>query len=317
LKNHDHYTILELISGENVDEKFKDFIVNDVYSNKLRENPDGRNDMYIHGNLHSFNKHEFRSPDFIKNVDYLFSGCSVTFGTGLPLEKIWPEIVAKSLKTSYGNISRSGDSITGQVYKIFKYINEFGNPKNIVALFPDFNRFLMFNNQELMLSKNFYGKDLVNTKLKDLYLENISPAENQSRIAYFKRPLIAQEVITSEISNIYSSNSIHVLSEYCKSNNINFVWSTWDQSTENLINAVGNPYSNFISMETNNWKYDLDLNKDVYTEACHKEYEDNIFFHNGSDLEHGIEHAHFGSHRHMHFAEKFLNHINLWGKNEN
>jgi len=317
LKNHNHYTILELISGENVDERFKEFIINDVYSNKLQENFNSSYDMYLHGNLHSFNKYGFRSPEFIDNVDYLFSGCSITFGTGLPLEKIWPEIIAKNLKTSYGNISRSGDSISGQVYKIFKYINEFGNPKNIVALFPDFSRFLMFNNKDLMLSKNLYGKNFSNTKLKDLYIESISPAENQHRIPYLKRPLIAEEVITSDVAGMYSSNMIHILSEYCKSNSINFVWSTWDQSTENLINALGNPYSNFISMETSSWKYDLDLNKDLYAEVCHKEYEDDIFFHHGSDLEHGVEHAHFGSHRHMHFAEKFLDHIKSWEKNEN
>ena len=135
MKTHDHYEILKLILEETIDIKFKNFIIEDMYGNTLTEIKDGPFSHKLHGNLHSFNKHGFRSPDFKVDTDYLFSGCSITSGIGLPIEKIWPEILAKSLGSSYANIATSGDSISSQVYKIFKYINEFGNPKNIIALF--------------------------------------------------------------------------------------------------------------------------------------------------------------------------------------
>jgi hypothetical protein len=316
LKIHDHYPIIKIISSELADQRFKKFVLEDLYSSILPIRHE-KHDQIIHGNVHSFNAHSFRSPDFISNPDYIFSGCSITFGIGLPLEKIWPELIIKELKASYVNISASGDSITGQVNKIFKYINEFGNPKNIIALFPDFNRFLAFNNKSLMSSKAFKVKNPEITPPHVLYIESISPEEYQDRNRYLKRPLNLEQIITSEISSMYSSNSIHILSQYCKSNGINFVWSTWDVSTENLINTILNPYPDFISMETDKWNYNLELMKDEYSEICHTEHEDDLFFHNASDLEHGIEHAHFGSHRHMHYADKFLNQIKSWSKNEN
>jgi hypothetical protein len=316
LKTHDHYEILKLILEETIDLKFKNFIIEDMYGNTLPEIKEGPFSHKLHENLHSFNKHGFRSPDFKSDTDYLFSGCSITSGIGLPIEKIWPEILAKSLGSSYANIATSGDSISSQVYKIFKYINEFGNPKNIIALFPDFNRFLIFNNRDLLSSKKFQNEDSSDKTMRDLYLENISPFENQKNAKYFKRPLEAEDVITSEIANIYSARNIHILSQYCKSNGINFAWSTWDLSTERLINKVGNSYKEFISMETQKWNYDLELMKDVYLEDCHNDQKNDGFFHNASDLEHGLEYAHFGSHRHMHYADKFMEKIKSWGNNE-
>jgi len=316
LKIHNHYLPIETILSAGQDDRLKKLFIEDIYSNVLPIRNE-RLDKIIHGNVHSLNVHGFRSPDFINNPDYIFSGCSITLGNGLPIEKIWPEIVIKELKSSYVNISFSGDSITAQVNKIFKYINEFGNPKNIVALFPDLSRFLAFNHKDLLSSKAFKGKDLKNTPPHNLYLESISPEENQNRINYFKRPLHLEEIVTPEISNLYSSNSIHILSQYCKSNGINFVWSTWDRSTEKLIDLMSNPYEYFMPMETDKWHYDLSSLKDIYSEDCHKEYSDDLFFHNGSDLEHGIEFAHFGSHRHIHYAEKFLDKIKSWSSNEN
>jgi hypothetical protein len=274
-----------------------------------------------------YNKYGFRSPEFVPNVDYLFSGCSVTFGNGLNIEDIWHEKLIKNLGGSYASIAMHGDSIPAQVLKIFAYIKEFGAPKNIVALFPDFDRFLIYNNKNLIASQTFfnsYNKDTEDWALSggnddrtNQYLysmsKNTAPIDQyQSKKDFFKRPLVANEVITQEISHMYSSHYIHMLSDYCSSNNIKFVWSTWDEQSENIINKVKNNifFTEYISMQASDWKFNQDLVFDVLKDQnCHLELIHKKDFHLANDRYLGIEHAHYGIHRHIHYYEIFLNYI--------
>ena len=48
---------------------------------------------------------------------------------------------------------------------------------------------------------------------------------------------------------------------------------------------------------------------------CHQEHESSTSFHIALDREKGLDHAHFGYHRHIHYADTFLKHIeDGWGK---
>jgi hypothetical protein len=275
----------------------------------------------------SHNVYGFRSPDFIVNPDFLFSGCSVTYGWGLNLKDLWHEKIAYELNCSYASVAMHGDSIPGQVMKIFAYIKQFGAPKHIVALFPDFNRFLSFNNKKMLASQTFFnsfdqdtydwakngGNDYRTKEYLHYMYKNTAPVDpNQSTKDYFKRPLISDEVITQEISHMYASHYIHMLSEYCHSNNIKFVWSTWEEKTELLIKTIQNDdfFSDYLCLDASKWQYDAKLNKDIYDNIeCHKEYNSIDNFNLANDTKLGVEHAHYGVHRHIHYYEYFLNYI--------
>lgn len=283
----------------------------------------------------SMNKNGFRSPDPVYSPDFLFAGCSVTYGWGLDLEDLWHEKLIKDLGGSYSSVAMHGDSITAQVLKIFAYIKEYGNPKNIVALFPDFDRFLTYNNNKMMATAQFnraYDKDTYEWAKKggnDIrtqeYLNFMSKNSatidpNQSESDYFKRPLVADEVITQEISHMYSAQFINMLSQYCEVANIKFIWSTWDAEAERIIKKIKNDqfFKEYISVDANNWLANNEKEIDrVFNESmhdgdygkseiiCHQEYSNSDTFNLASDRSLGMEHAHFGSHRHIHYYEAF------------
>jgi len=304
-------------------------IESDIYKNKFNLIKSGGWKRMEFGTVCDYNDYGFRSPKFKNNIEYLFSGCSVASGLGLPIEETFPYILSKTLQVEYNSVARYGDSIPGQVSKIFSYINEFGNPKNIVALFPDFNRFLTFNNQTLLASQSFFDsydektfiwanntsendfrtKEYMNFMIKNT--TTVSSEQNPRGI--YKRPLVANDVITEEMSHMYAGQYIDMLSLYCKAAGINFVWSTWDSTTNNLVNKVC--FNNYISCSPDSWDknssvdnfYDKETKNNI---NCHQEHENSTSFHIALDREKGLDHAHFGYHRHIHYADTFLKYIN-------
>lgn len=285
------------------------------------------------------NKNGFRSPEPVQSPDFLFAGCSVTYGWGIGLDDLWHEKLIKRLGGSYSSVAMHGDSIPAQVLKIFAYIKEYGDPKNIVALFPDFDRFLTYNNNKMLATAQFNraydqdtfdwakkgGNDIRTKEYLNFMSKNSATVDpNQSQSDYFKRPLVADEVITQEVSHMYSAQFINMLSQYCDAAGIKFVWSTWDAAAERVICKVKNKdfFKEYISMDANNWLCDHENILDNVFESsvfegdygktpleCHKEYSDSNTFHLANDRSLGMQHAHFGSHRHIHYYEKFLEHI--------
>lgn len=324
-------------STDNID--YSHVLIPSIYYNlnpKLRKMPWTilKDDKYI-----SMNRNGFRSPEPIENPDLLFSGCSVTYGWGLDLEDLWHEKLASKLGGSYSSVAMHGDSVTGQVLKIFAYIKEYGKPKTIVALFPDFNRFLSYNNNKMLGTAVYYrsynketfewakegGQDERTNEYLNFMSKNTATIDpNQSSKDYFKRPLIADEVITQEMSHMYSSQFINMLSQYCEATGIKFIWSTWDSGTERIIHKVKNDqfFKEYISMDANNWLYDPNAGVDNIFDVsvhegdygktpleCHIEHSNSDTFHLANDRSLGMHHAHFGSHRHIHYYETFLRHM--------
>lgn len=99
-------------------------------------------------NFYNLNSHGLRSDEFISSHEgkhILFAGCSVTTGEGLPLEDTWAHKlytqISNSQKTSgYFNISYPGASILGIIKQIYSYVENFGSPDCIFALFSNIVR---------------------------------------------------------------------------------------------------------------------------------------------------------------------------------
>jgi len=59
---------------------------------------------------YKFNSHAFRCEEFTDDPTIMFLGCSNTCGIGLPVESIWPELVAKKLNMRCANLGQAGGS---------------------------------------------------------------------------------------------------------------------------------------------------------------------------------------------------------------
>jgi len=251
-------------------------------------------------NKYNLNEYGFRSKEFIKNDEFLIAGCSYTYGIGVPEKNIWGNIVANHFNYNPTNLGVAGASVTEIVNNIFTYCYHYGNPKFILCLFPDFDRFTFPVNNYLLKSK--YEK---NDKIPTVSL-NITPINKKPD--YVKRPYFVEDVISSDFAYYLSIKSIEHLIQYCKSSNIVLLWSTWQKNTLSMlldmIEKNGINYDNFISIDTID-NLDL-LNKKECNLHENLKNENPKIFEKGGDYENDDTPYHFGTHQHMHIAESFI-----------
>lgn len=239
-----------------------------------------------------------RGSNFKKNIDILYSGCSLTFGTGLPQEAIWGEMLSESLNLECNNISYQGGSIINIVNNIFNYINKYGDPKIIACCFPALDRIRWFD-------------DGIITEAHS----NVMQFRDHSDLTwvkgdkYIKLPSSAGSVLHGNAARYFSIFAIKSLENYCNDNGIYFRWTSW--VNENVLDKLN--FNNFIKLFNDRertllieerWciadKYDNEI-------TCHLDlYESNkeIFYTATDNPEHSNL-SHMGKHIHFHIAELF------------
>jgi hypothetical protein len=235
------------------------------------------------------NSDGYRSPEFKNNIDILALGCSMTFGIGVNQEAIWPAILSSKTNLDYNNVSETGASAMHIVIAAMKYMKKYGNPKNIIAVFPDFNRFRI----------PIDGKVFKKHGKSNIITDGFATKEKSK---YFKLPVDPDDIFTIEYTEYLNLAFIKMLEQYCISSKINLIWTTWvplNNTDQYVFNTF---FDNFI------YTY---KNPDTLQQMnCHKEYKEMFSdcFDHGTDG--NINNAHFGAHWHIHLAEvleKILN----------
>jgi len=79
-----------------------------LYEKNLKENYQllETNNWINKSFTYKFNSHGFRCEEFTNKPTIMFLGCSFTFGVGLPLYDIWPEIISKKLNMHCANLGQ-------------------------------------------------------------------------------------------------------------------------------------------------------------------------------------------------------------------
>jgi hypothetical protein len=281
------------------------------------------------------NSFGFAGSEFKEAADIVALGCSFTFGQGVYPGSAWPNHIEKYLNKKVHNLGAPAKGVPFNINSFFDYVNEFGNPKYVLCLFPNFTRIEMVSrSHDTRPSK----KHITSGKLPELYEDekiiqySLSlPISYDSKPKYFKSPLLAEEVIPQEFAHTISIQYIKMLEAYCNTNNIVLLWTTWMNEQNSWIknNIEKTFFRNFIYL--NNLEFhsrEEDERKDIlcdikhepdkkcYTESnCHQKEKDlygkNFMladdWENYKDI--NIK-GHWGVHRHLHVAEMFLRGIN-------
>ena len=251
-----------------------------------------------------FNNFGYRDSDWNSKTEILAIGCSNTYGVGVPIEGRWTNILEKKINKKINNLSIAGGSINELVSKSFEYFKQFGNPETMLCLFPDpFRIQLPF--KEKLIKGYWYGDNT------DLFLQTVNfpySQNNFEKIKYFKMPYSYEEILPLELPLFFSMQSIHMLEQYCKSNNIKLIWSSWYSDFVNVLQNIQEDIFNSFFL---NEQITFNVPKFV-EENCHKDYKDKFekYFDHGADIENGLEYAHPGVHKHVHIAEAFYKEIN-------
>lgn len=274
----------------------------------------------LHDIEYKHNKQNYRSPEFAENIDAIFAGCSNTYGVGLVEEARWSNIIANRMNFSFVNLAIPGASAALIVSEILHYIKVYGKPKYIFCMFPDLARITTYVKRDLNAPYDGWGDyGLTQTHM-------MSHGDLSQRPKYIKKPYAYEDVLSVETSYFYSLKAIQMLEQFCSAMNIKLHWGVfWDMDADMLSNLCQNDYGyyeSFIGTEPGRWdRRHNDGGKDQYMVRiehehknseevelnCHEEYRHvhPKYFDMASDIEHGIEGAHYGYHRNLHIAEKF------------
>jgi len=193
---------------------------------------------------YKLNNHKFRCDDFSKEFttdNFLFSGCSYTFGLAIPYEMTWGHQLNSMLgMNKFFNVAFPANNQLITIANIFEYIKAYGRPKGIFMLLPDYFRRSTFYYRE-------NGKD-------GKYLHTMGEWSH-SKINEYKLDLYT---------------NILMLEEYCNSLSIPLIWGVWLGKTNEDIKKDIVPYcSNYIDISFNSFDFN---EMDEYARGVTKNY---------------------------------------------
>ena len=309
------------IASGMLNKKSKDYLYSDDVINRLFFNNIGKADILNSHDIfispetktnseffYKLNSLNYRSKEFYNSPDIIFSGCSFTYGMGLEENNLWTEMFSKKVGMNGINLGLPGKSVSSIINNIYAYIRDYGKPKHIVCLFPNFNRFELTINKNIMISQRNISEDKYNSSplykkteidsgayLQDIIMDS-EPLSDKPK--YSKKPHIAEDVLPPDLLYWTAIKQILAFEQYCKEANIKLMWTTWDKELNLAINLIKdrylNQYTNYVLLDDG---YDLD---------CHQDQMTNEFlWENAGDRDRGINYSHPGIHFHIHVAEAF------------
>jgi hypothetical protein len=294
-------------------ENIKRLFVNELLEFPINAHPKHR-DSEIISIDYDVNSLGYRSKEFDGNSDMLFLGCSQTYGQGIPQENTWTDILSKKMNLSSSSLAARGDSIISQVTKAFYYFEKFGNPKIVVALFPDYRIMTPYTKGKMETKNEFKRRNF--EKYKEM--PTIEYSEMTGSLAqYSKAPHDPQEVLTEEFVFFYENIFIDMLRQYCKSNDIKFFWSNWDPKYQGYVyNEINKFYpkhnEGYCHIDAFTWNTDtgdIDNYGEFNALDCHTDHNrEHELFYRGADRKDGHM-PHWGTHKHLHIAEDFYDFI--------
>lgn len=250
---------------------------------------------------YTINSHGYRSKEFTGRDKLMTLGCSQTHGHGMINELTWSHFLSKKLNMDFVRLALGGESIQSQVNKAFLYFKEFGNPEIIVGTFPLF-RLEMPEVLNKFETKNNFSQNLI----KQVFLGD------EEFIKYSKSPHNPNTILPDEVAVFYNFMFIQILEQYCKSNNIKFIWNIWEDHDYEIYNYIKNNkkinhiLKNYCVGDQDKIKT-FNINGGVMS-TCHTEYKNHILFKQAADVGKNGN-SHWGIHKHIHVAEDFANMI--------
>jgi hypothetical protein len=188
-----------------------------------------------HYGIHYFhNRTGQRCDEFFKETskdNFLFAGCSYTYGLGLPHEFSWAYMVNNNLKgKKFHNLSFPGIGFRIIINDIYTYIRLFGKPKAIFTMFPGLSRDygIYFN-----IDQNY--NSYYNVELRT----RITFDPNQPLKFYYNKEKKEKELKYLEFEKIHYDfyHALSQLEDYLESLEIPFLWTTWSNNLKETLSG--------------------------------------------------------------------------------
>lgn len=180
------------------------------------------------------------------NSTVLGSGCSITFGIGVPELGRWTNLLGNITNKSVTNLGNPGASVETICTDIIRYCVSNKMPNEIFCLFPDFFRSMSVVDKEFYKShkQTDMNSDDKPEIIKDhLELRFCNPIINVHKDHIFMEIRDKQYIEDSRSPHqliLNSVNFIYILESFCLTNNIKLHWTTWDLATSLILEQLSN-----------------------------------------------------------------------------
>lgn len=305
-----------------------------VFSNtkQIGMHEEGRKDLISSGRnqedssvetVDEVNSYEINSigcrGEFDENSDIIASGCSITFGLGVPEGGRWTNLLSKKINKSINNLGNPGDSVEGVCLGIIKYSLNIKMPKEVFCLFPDFFRSIVVVDKEFYKSR--VNRGIMGTKdsLEQIFCIPRIIQDDKSFFMEIQNQKYIEDSVSPHQLILNSINYIHILELFCSLNNIKLYWTTWDRPSSDVLEELSKmenfKLKNFIPFYPSGSEY-KGLGR-MMTDTCdinnhEHEFKDHPSWLVGSDYsfidgKKTFKNSHPGIHTQEHISDFFYN----------
>jgi hypothetical protein len=166
-----------------------------------------------------------------ENSEILASGCSITFGLGVPELGRWTNFLSKKINNSVTNLGSPGASVESICTNIIQYCMNNKMPKEIFCLMPDFFRSMIVVDKEFYKSRVNRGDMGKNDWLEYIYCNPVIVKDGRSFFMEVENQKFVEDSTSPHQLILDSINLIYILESFCLSNNIKLYWTTWHSPT--------------------------------------------------------------------------------------
>lgn len=254
-----------------------------------------------------------------ENSDIIASGCSITFGLGVPESGRWTNLLSKKIKKSVTNLGNPGDSVENICMNIIQYCLNTKMPKEIFCFFPDFFRSVVVVDKEFYRSRVNRGSMGTKDSLERVFC---NPKIIQDKKSFFME-IENQKYIEDSTSPhqliVDSIKFIYILESFCLSNNIKLYWTTWNIPSSYILEELQQmenfKLKNFTSFYPPDSEYEgmgALILENCSPNTHEHEFKDHPSWYEGSDYafidgKKTFKNSHPGIHVQEHISEFFYN----------
>jgi hypothetical protein len=252
-----------------------------------------------------------------ENATAIASGCSITFGIGVPELGRWTNILGKKLNKNITNLGNPGGSVESICTNIIQYCRNNKMPKEIFCLFPDFFRSMVVADHEFYKSSKIVRDDPNKRQLHLTFCNPVTLLYEDSLFMEVKDKTNIEDSVSPHQLILDAVNFIYILESFCLTNNIKLYWSTWDIHTDlvmtELIKIKNFKLKNFTSIFQTQKNLPIGSFVSNNCNSDHEsEFKDDACWFRGSDYsiinyKKVTDYAHPGIHVQQHFADLFYN----------
>lgn len=267
-------------------------------------------------NTYNINRLGYRGEVY-ENFDILASGCSITFGIGVPESERWTEVLSRKTNKEVMNLGSPGASVESICLNLIQHCLNNKMPKEIFCLFPDFFRSMVVVDKEFY--KSGVKRENVGTEdyLELMFCNPTIRTDGDAVVMETKDKRNIEDSVSPHQLILNAVNYIYILESFCLLNNIKLYWTTWDKPSsmimEQLSKLEGFKLKNFVPFYPKDTSGQLNVFiKNTCILDHSSEFKDNLCWPSGSDYS-IIDYkkqphmSHPGIHFQYHVAEFFYN----------